>query len=263
MAHVPEAQAVCYTGYNGMKIQKFRKFAVLSAVAVFLIVGGAGQAYAETSQSEHYRVNEVQFGVGGGRGLCSGSYCSDISVGDTTVGSANSDSYGARFGFNTSTEPYLEVWSEGANANLGILSPSTTATATNMLKVRNYLSSGYVVQITGETPSQGTHALDRITTPSTSQPGAEQFGINLADNTSPDIGAAPVQVPDNTISFGYAHADYGTPDLFKYENGGIVAQSDTSTGQTEYTISMIINVSNVTPGGKYTGSFSAVVVPVF
>ena len=153
---------------------------------------------------------------------------------------------------------------------MGVLDNATTGTAVSTIKVRNYLSNGYVLQITGTPPSQGVHHLTALSTPTTSHQGAEQFGINLANNTAPNIGADPIQVPSSSFSFGttgcdsiVTECDYGTPDLFKYVDGDIVAHSTKSTGETDYTMSMIINVSNVTPGGHYSGNFSAVAVPVF
>jgi hypothetical protein len=72
-----------------------------------------------------------------------------------------------------------------------------------------------------------------------------------------------VQVPSTGTSFGTAVGDYSTPNIFKYVDGDIVAQSLKSSGETDYTLSIIINVSNTTPGGYYNGSFSAIVVPTY
>jgi hypothetical protein len=215
-------------------------------------------------------VTETQIGAGSALKDCSTSYCAKISVGDTTVGRASSANYSAQFGSNTSDAPLLEVITIGGDQNMGVLDNTTTGTGVSTIKVRNYLSNGYVLQITGTPPSQGVHHLTALATPSTSHAGAEQFGINLANNTAPNIGADPIQVPSGTFSFGttgcdsmVTECDYGTPDLFKYVDGDIVAHSTKSSGETDYTMSMIINVSNVTPGGHYSGTFSAVAVPVF
>jgi hypothetical protein len=246
------------------RMQKRRNTVVMAVMfALAVMLGGLGTVYADSASSANYQVNETQFGIGSGTDICSDQYCSTQSAGDTTVGSASSDSYRAQLGFNTTADPYIEVWTEGGTSDLGTLDVNRTATATNLIKIRNYLSGGYVLQITGDTPSQGTHKLDGMATPSTSHQGAEQFGINLVDNDAPDVGADPVQVPDNTTSFGYVADDYITRNLFKYVDGDIVAQSDSSSGETDYTLSMIVNISNVTPGGRYTGALSAVAVPVY
>lgn len=247
-----------------MQYQKVRQSRFVLIFALLICGGFVGHAAATTqSSSSHYMVTETQFGVGSSQHDCSTNYCAKTSVGDTGVGSANSANYSAQLGFNTSDEPLLEVITIGGDQNMGVLDNTTTGTAVSTIKVRNYLSNGYVLQIAGAAPNQGTHTLSTLATPTTSHAGAEQFGINLADNTSPNIGAGPVQVPSSSFSFGTVSDDYKTADLFKYIDGDIVASSTSSTGETDYTMSMIINVSNVTPGGHYSGSFSAVAVPIF
>jgi len=259
--------------------QNYRQFRFVAVLGLVIALGFAGTASATTqSVSPHYMVTETQIGPGSSLKQCSTSYCAKTSAGDTTVGRSSSANYSAQLGFNTSDEPVLEVEVDGGNQDMGVLDTDHTGTAVNTIKVRSYLSSGYVLQITGAPPSQGSHTLKTFSSPVTSQPGAEQFGINLADNTSPNIGATPVQVPDGTFSFGSVvsgndtvngtnpNSDGGyfdAPDMFMYKDGDVVAHSLSSTGETDYTMSMIINVSNVTPGGRYTGVFSAVAVPVF
>ena len=248
-----------------------RQYSCIVALALMFSLGSVGIVGATTqTKSNHYMVTETQIGAGSALKECSTSYCGKISVGDTTVGRASSANYSAQFGFNTSDVPLLEVMAIGGTQDMGVLDDTTTGTAVSTIKVRNYLSDGYVLQITGTPPSQGVHHLNALTTPTTSHQGAEQFGINLANNSAPNIGADPVQVPSGTFSFGttgcddmVTTCDYGTPDLFKYVDGDVVAHSAKSSGETDYTMSMIINVSNVTPGGHYSGTFSAVAVPVF
>jgi len=208
-------------------------------------------------------VNETHFGSGSSLNDCSANYCTKTSVGDLVVGDASSSNYSAKFGSNTSDEPYLEVIASSITSNMGVLDTTKTGTATASVKVRNYLSSGYIMQITGGAPSQGLHRLTALSTPTTSHQGAEQFGLNLVANTAPALGANPVQVPNGSFSFGTVASDYSTPDLFKYVDGDIVASSASSSGETDYTISMIINISGATAGGQYTGGVSAVVVPTF
>lgn len=241
-----------------------RRYRLVLLLGLVLVFGFGGTAAATTtSSSAHYQVTETQFGVGSGLHDCSTSYCAKSSVGDTTVGSARSDSYSAQFGFNTSDEPVLEVITDQVDENMGVLDPSVTGTALQTIKIRDYLSKGYVLQITGLPPSQGFHQITRLSSPTASQQGSEQFGINLTANTAPTIGNSPVQVPDANYSFGTVTDKYRQTNLFMYDDGDIVAQSLSSTGETDYTLSLIINVSNVTPGGQYNGQFSAVAVPMY
>jgi hypothetical protein len=248
--------------------QKFRqcKFAIVLALVFCLGLGGSVHADTSQSSSTNYSISGVQIGGNGSaENDCSSSYCAQEEVGDTVDGSASSSSYSAQFGADTTDTPLLEVIVDGGTQELGTLEPTTTATASFGVKVRSYLSNGYAMYITGSPPSQGEHTLTTLDTscPCTSQPGTEQFGINLVANSSPSIGTDPLQVPSSSYGFGTAEADYDQSNLFKYHSGDEIGNSPVSTGETDYTISMIMNVSNVTPGGHYTSTFNAVVVPSY
>lgn len=228
-----------------------------------IVVGGASTALAQSSSSNNYKVTETQFGSGSTQQQCSASYCTKTSIGDMGTGSSSSTGGTASFGSITSDEPLLEVIIEPGVSFLGDLSSSQTATKTTVVKVRSYLSNGYFIQVTGDPPKYGNHTLSTPSSPTASQVGSEQFGINVVANSSPNVGADPVQVPSGEFSFGEAYAGYNTANLFKYNSGDTIARSTVASGQTEYTISMIVNISNLTPSGHYSGDFSAVVVPAY
>jgi hypothetical protein len=250
-----------------MKHWKRGQLRLAVALGVALSMLAFGHVYAQsstpTSTSSNYGVTEVQFGSGGSLQDCSSNYCAKTSAGDLVDGSGSSGNYSAQFGFNTSDEPMLEVTTTSGANNLGVLDTGATATATGTITVRSYLSSGYVIAITGRTPTNGTHSMIPLIAPTLPTPGTEQFGINLVDNSSPDVGANPEQVPESSFSFGNVKPNYNQENEFMYISGDPVAYSNTSSGQTKYTMSMILNISNATPGGAYKGDFSAVVVPVF
>jgi hypothetical protein len=103
-----------------------------------------------------------------------------------------------------------------------------------------------------------------MATTAASSVGTEQFGINLRANTSPaTFGADPVQVPDNTFSFGTVAAGYNTPNQYKYVKGDTIASSSRSSGETDYTISYIMNIGNLTPGGTYNMAHVLVATSTF
>jgi hypothetical protein len=241
--------------------QWYRVCALLVLVPMVFLANYA-VAHAEDATSSHYQVTDTQFGAGAGSG-CSTSYCANSTAGDLVVGSGSSAHYQAEFGSDTEDMPLLEVIANGGSTSFGTLTTAAAATASVGVDVRAYEISGYTIQFAGAAPSQGEHQLDTPSTPTASQPGTEQFGINLVSNTFPTVGANPEQVPDSTFSFGQAATGYNTPDDFQYSDGAIVAQSDSSSGETDYTISMIINISDATPAGQYTGSYDAIVVPVY
>lgn len=192
---------------------------------------------------------------------CSATYCSRQSAGDVAAGNTAGNAFQAIAGSNVDREPYIAFSTSGGNTDLGILSTAGTATATATFAVKTYLANGYVVVLASDPPTaQGTggHIFSSPSTPTAAaSPGSqEQFGINLAANTTgcgapANFGAAPVQVPDNTFSYGSVATGYDTCGLFKYVKGDTIASSTRSTGQTDYTISFIYNITNVTPNGDY------------
>lgn len=204
--------------------------------------------------SPNYEVDEVFIGSGGELDACSNGYCTHQSAGGIG-GDASSGSYGILAGFNTPDEPTLSLTVSNNNIDLGVLNTSSTAAASANFSVSNYLSDGYVVQVRGRTPTNvtgpGTHSLISLNSPSSSQPGTEQFGINLRANTIPGIGANPAQQPDSTFSYGEPTVGYNQVNYFKYVDGDIIAMSERESGQTDYTMSIIANVSTATPGGRY------------
>jgi len=246
-----------------MQKKRFWSYVLPVLLAVLVPLFGAGTAMAVTSSSSHYKVTETQFTSGTSVQSCSGSYCAKVSIGDAAVGTASSTDNAAKFGSITNSDPLLEVIVEAGASNLGTLTAETTATKTTVVKIRNYLSGGYVLQIIGAPPKFAGHTLSTSNTPVQSVPGTEQFGINAAANTNPVVGADLVQVPDSTTSFGLVKDNYKTPNLFMFNSGDNVAQSTKSSGETDYTISMIVNISSGTPAGHYSGDFSAVVIPVY
>jgi hypothetical protein len=229
-------------------------------VLVLLLANFTATAAAQ-STSPNYRVDEYSFNTGGELNACSNGYCSRQSAGETAAGNTKSSSYQAQAGFNTSDVPVLEVAVNGS-VDLGVLTPTSTGSGTANIQVRTYLSSGYDLIIAGSPPKMGSESLDVMNATGVQQ-GVEQFGINLRDNATPNVGTDPVQIPDSSFSFGLPTADYNVPDSYKYADGAIIAHSDSSSGQTNYTLAMVANIAANTPPGIYTTNLSVVAVSVF
>ena len=235
-----------------------------SFVATLLITQGFfAFVAADSSSSAHYQVQNAQFGAGGSSYSCSTSLCSQSAIGDITAGNASSKNYKMSFEPDPYSIPEMEVITIGGTQNLGYLDTNHTSTASDIVKVLDYSGSGYALQITGTPPGQGTHELDALTSPSSAHAGAEQFGINLVANTDPAVGASPVQVTSDANDYGQPTANYDSPNLFNYNNGDYVATDKGGDGETDYTISMIIDISNTTPLGHYSAAFNTVVVPAY
>ena len=222
-------------------------------VVALLLAWPAAITFACQTSSSSYCVNEAFFGSGGELNACSANYCSKQSLGETAVGNTASAGFQAQGGFNTNREPYIEFTVSNTDVDLGTLTATTTKTATATFTVKAYLAHGYEVVNASDPPVNNSYTMQAITgLPTTSQVGTEQFGINLVANSSPvTYGANPVNIPNNTFAYGQVTNDYDVPNNFHYAKGDIIAYSTQSTSDTEYTISYLFNISNVTPGGTY------------
>lgn len=239
-----------------MQVRKIAN-SVASVCAIFLVA--AVPVSAQQALSPNYQVNEVTFGGGGELNACSSTYCAKQSAAEIAAGNIAGNAFKAQAGFNTDREPYLAFSVAGSSTDLGTLSALATAHATGTFAVRSYLSSGYVVQLASDPPTSNgnPHVMSAPTSPVAPAVGTEQFGVNAIANTSAcgasgTFGANPVQVPDNTFSVGSVASGYNTCGLFKYVKGDVIASSTQSSGETDYTLSFIYNISSVTPDGQYT-----------
>lgn len=229
---------------------------------VFLcLISLTATAAAESLQSSSYRFEESLLGAGGLNQSSSASYQGSSSVGDVGSGEAASANFQVRQGSQTTDDPTLSFAINTANANFGDFSPATAATTTSSFSVSNYTSYGYVVQVLGTPPTNGAHTLAAMASTDTSHLGTEQFGINLVANTSPtSVGANP---DHGQFGFGSATTNYGTSNNYRYVSGETIASSPKSSGITTYTITYLINVGSLTPGGKYTSDQTLVVTGTF
>jgi hypothetical protein len=217
-----------------------------------------------TYSSPSYGVDQVFFGSGGVNDANSANYNARASLGDTGVGNSSSSLYQLYGGFTTTEEPFLEFVVNPANVNLGTLSTGSASTGSATFTVRSYLSSGYVVRTASDPPQNGSYTMAGMPATAASNPGTEQFGINLRANTAPaTVGADPEQIPDASFSFGQAAVGYNTVNQYKYVKGDSIAFSSQSSGVTEYTMTYMINISSLTPGGIYVMNHNLVATATF
>jgi hypothetical protein len=252
-------------------MKSWRRIAISATGAVAIIMSLTSPVAAQYASS-NYQTNEVFFGNGGALNVCSSSYCSQQAIGEIGVGNSSSATYQANSGFNTSDAPVLELNVSGGIFDLGLVDASATKSTSTTFSVRSYLSHGYIVELVGTPPINGFngHTINNLTTPTAATAGVEQFGVNVVANTTPSVGAAPQQLPDSSFSFGTAATGYNTSNQFKFVSGDTIAQSTSSSGQTLFTLSVILDVSNATPAGEYGaldglygGSLYLIVVPTF
>jgi hypothetical protein len=209
---------------------------------------------AQSSSSPNYQVDETFFGVGGELDQSSTNFRSRSTVGELGIGMTESALYRAYAGFNTTDEPYIEFVVTGDNIDLGYLDPAQASTAVGTFYVRAWQAGGYSVRTESDPPTNQSgsgYQLTELSSPTASSPGTEQFGINLVDNSDPDVGVDLVQSPDGTFSFGQVAPDYAAANSFVHNKGDIIAFAQESSSVTIYTVSYLFNISEITPSGQY------------
>ncbi len=247
-------------------------------IFAFIFTVSGTTVLAQQSSSTNYRVDETFFGSGGELDASSATYRAQQSAGGLGVGYTSSTSYDVNGGFLTQNNAYLEMSVENVTVDFGTLSPSSTSSGAAQggvcncsFIVRTYVSSQYVVYSISDPPTNESG--DILTAksvqglPSVDQ-NVEEFGMNVVANTTPAIGADPTNYPDNTFADGQAGSGYEITDQFKYAKDDIIARSQASagnpaTGRTDYTISYIAKINNITAAGLYTMNQTLVTVPTY
>lgn len=232
----------------------------LLLIGSVVVVAHAGTVHAEL-QSNNYRLDEGTIGAGGLVQSSSANFQGGNSLGDVAVGEAASSNFQVTSPSRNSDDPALSVRIITTASNLGNFSATSPSMATASFSVSNYTAFGYVVQIAGTSPRNATHTIPALATESSSTVGTEQFGINLVANTSPSsMGANPAQ---DLFGVGVADPDYATPNKYHFVSGDIIASAPKSSGVTTFTITYLVNVAPLTPGGKYKTDQSIIVTGTY
>ena len=138
--------------------------------------------------------------------------------------------------------------------DMGELQANTTLTAQSQMAVGTNASAGFVITANGTPPGAGTNIVDTLDTPTTSQPGTTQFGINLVENTDPAVGEDPEGLWANAV----AAPDYSLPNHYKYVPGDVIAFSPNVSLMKKFTVSYIFNTSPSLRAGVYTTTITYV-----
>lgn len=238
---------------------------VFASVLGALVLLGSPAYASQVLQSPSYRFDESSVGTGGFVNGSSSNFKIESSTGDIGIGSSSSSNFTVDAGTQTSPDPTLTVGTENTGANFGNFSAAAPSTSTATFSVINYTSYGYVVQLVGAPPKFGSNDIAPMSVTAPSQPGVEQFGVNLVANTSPaSFGANPNNgSAPNNFGFGTVAPNYATPNQFRYVSGETIATAPKSSGKTTYTMSYLVNVSNLTPAGTYKSDQTLVVTGTY
>jgi hypothetical protein len=210
--------------------------------------------FADPLKSSNYQFQETSLGGTGLFNSQSANYQTAGTAGGILgLGNSASNGFQVNAGNITTNDPALAFAITNPSATFTDFSPAIASTATSTFEVIDYTSYGYVVQVIGNPPTnEHGHAITSLSSTTPSQVGTEQYGINLVANTSPvSLGANP---DNGQFGHGIASTNYNTPNQYRYVNGETIASAPKSSGQTIYTISYLVNVNTLTPGGHYTAN---------
>ena len=236
--------------------------AIISGIIAALLLSVAA-VFAQQFNSTNYSINEAFIGTGGSNDISSTNFSARATLGETAVGEVDSTNFKAFGGFETTDEPFIELTVPAATIDMGLLSETATGTGTATFTVRTWLASGYSVTIAGGTlTNESGDTITALTSGGTTSQGDEQFGLNLRANSGPPAQGTAV---NNVFAFsnGQVAANYNIDNTYRYNEGEQVAFSNSSSGETTYTISYLANVDELTEGGLYTTNHTIVATSTF
>lgn len=147
----------------------------------------------------------------------------------------------------------------GSTVALGTLSASSTNSGSSQLGVGTNGGTGYSITINGTTLTSGGNTIDAMTGSSnTSTIGTEEFGVNLRDNATPNVGADP----DGSGS-GTPTADYNDVDEFKFVTTESIASKNAAELFRRFTVSYIANITTATEPGSYSATMTYICTATF
>lgn len=132
--------------------------------------------------------------------------------------------------------------------DLGELTPSDTLSTQSQMAVGTNATGGFAVTVYGTPMSAGIHTIPSLSEPTESKPGSNQFGINLVENSIPQVGRNPEGVWANAI----VADDYSETNKFKYTPGDVVAYSPNVSLMKKFTVSYVVNASPNLRAGVYS-----------
>lgn len=135
---------------------------------------------------------------------------------------------------------------------------SSTAFGTSQLGVGTNANSGYAITVNGVTLTSGGNTISALASQTASTTGNEQFGLNLKDNATPNVGSEA----DGSGS-GTATANYGTVDQYRFVTGDSVASKNGAELFRRYTVSYIANITTATEAGSYSSALTYICTATF
>ena len=145
----------------------------------------------------------------------------------------------------------------GDMINFGTFSPSLTRSGISQMRASTNAGSGYVITLLGSTLASGTNTIPAVAG-SASAVSTSQFGLNLRDNATPDVGIETTGAGDGGVAPGY-----NTVNQFRFNDGDTVASAPQETNANTYTVSYMVNIEPKQAAGTYTATMTYICTATF
>lgn len=146
----------------------------------------------------------------------------------------------------------------GSSIDFGTLSSSATEFDTSVMAASTNGDGGYSITVNGATLTSGGDTISALAAQTAASTGTEQFGLNLRDNATPNVGADP-----SGSGSGSYTANYGTADSYRFVTGDSVASAAGATNANAFTVSYIVNIGGATEPGTYTATMTYICTATF
>lgn len=146
----------------------------------------------------------------------------------------------------------------GSTVAFGTLSASSTNSGTSQFGVGTNALTGYAVTVNGTTLTSPGGTIGALATQTASTSGGEQFGLNLRDNATPNIGTDPDGAGSATPS-----ATYDTTDQYRFVTGDTVASKVSSDQFRRFHATYIVNIDTATEAGAYSSVLTYICTATF
>lgn len=145
----------------------------------------------------------------------------------------------------------------GDYIDLGTFGADHTNDANTELVAASNAQNGYSIYVSGTTLTSGNNVLPAMTG-GTSQIGTSQFGLNLAANTTPQVGQT-AQGP----GLGAPTANYSQTNHYRFTSNDVIATAATADDYRKYTVSYVVNVSHAQAPGVYANTLTYICLANF
>jgi len=145
-----------------------------------------------------------------------------------------------------------------SSVSLGTITASSTGSGTSTMSAATNAGTGYVITVNGSTLTSGANTITALNSQTASSQGTEQFGINLRDNATPNVGADV-----SGSGSGAVAGNYNTADQYRFVSGDTVASAAAATNSNTYTVSYIANIGSTTEPGSYATTLTYIMSATF